>query len=166
MGLEPPYFIDGGHALDLFMKHLENDAPALTHKAGLNEAQVAVAEIVIEEMLDAATRAYRHRYMRLHASFGSIESRKNGDKGKNRLDAHDWQCIKETGIERPEDKPVAASQRMGAEIGKSIADRAAGTESQLASAVDRLAAGQEATNKILAILLEDREQKQPDSAAS
>ena len=143
-GLQSPYVIEGGHALRDFIQHLERKAPELIRAAGLSEETRAAAEATLNEMLQAANDAYQHRYARLTTSFGSIESRKNSGQGKKQLDRHDWQCIAETGIERPEDKPVAASQRMGTAMGEAIAERSAQNENQLADAVRAIADSQRA----------------------
>jgi hypothetical protein len=135
-GLEPPYVRDG-HALALFIEYLERSAPPLVRGEFTGE-MLEVAESCVNEMLQAANDAFIHRYSRLHASFGSMETRKNNGQGKNKLDGHDWQCIAETGIEKPEDKPVLASQKMGEAIGDQIAERSAHSEGQLAEAVREL----------------------------
>jgi hypothetical protein len=151
LGLEAPYVIDGGHGLALFIRHLEQDAPRLIREARFRNDVLEAAEGALAEILQAASEAFQHRYARLHASFGSLESRQNGGTGKNRLDRHDWQCITETGIERPEDKPVAASQRMGTAMGQAIAERSAHSEGQLAEAVKMLAEGQRAMQEEAAL---------------
>lgn len=162
-GLEAPYVIEGGHGLALFIRHLEKSAPSLIRKAGFSEETLTAAETTLTEMLQAANEAYRHRYTRLHTSFGSMESRQNSGEGKQQLDPHDWECIAETGIERPEDKPVVASQRMGTAMGEAIAETNAHTQGQLADAVTALGAGQIAMqeqiaqqNQLIIQLLQER----------
>lgn len=162
IGLEAPY-VKKGNALDIFIQHLERNAPSLILEAGLSIEQIEVAEAFLAEMQNAATMAFNHRASRLSVSFGLIEQRKNSGIGKNKLDRHDNECIAETGIDRPENLPVIASQQMGAAIGQEIAESNDRTSTQLAQAVEQLAAGQASTSEVLAVigkavasLLEDR----------
>jgi hypothetical protein len=134
-GVEAP-FIQEGHALQLFIDHLEKIAPQLILQAKFDEQAYGVAETALREILQGANEAYQFRYGRLHTSFGSMMSQRTSGKGKRKLDPHDWECLQETGIKREED-----------------------SENQLAAAVDRLAQGQQQTNKILEILLKEREER-------
>jgi hypothetical protein len=161
MGLEIPYVIEG-HALAEFIQHLERMEFALA-KLALKPSVYEVAEATRKEMLQAANDAFQYRSARLNGSFGSIESRQNSGVGKKQLDKHDWQCIAETGIQRPEDKPVAASQKMGAAMGEAIAKTNEESQSQLAQAVTMIAEGQQNLQQQLALqsqaileLLQDR----------
>jgi len=164
-GLNFPY-VKEGHALAMFIKHLDEQAAGLIDAAGFDAKTREIAKTALREMRQAAGEAHRYRYNRLNISFGSKESRESTGVGKPYLDEHDHQCMAETGIDRPEDKPVVASQKMGEEIGNAIADRQAESESQLASAVTALAENQRLTmeqaaedRKLILALIQQNAQK-------
>jgi hypothetical protein len=166
IGLEAPY-VREGHALALFVEHLERNAPSLIAEAGFSDEVLLVAESVLAEILEAANEAFQHRSTRLYASFGSMETRKTEGKGKSKLDRHDMQCIAETGIQSDADKRLSVATAQGEALGEKISERSVQSEGKLAEAVSRLAEGQATTNRALAqmgnalaVLLEERAAKQ------
>jgi hypothetical protein len=151
IGLEAPY-VRQGHALALFIQHLERNTPNMILEAGLSLEQIDVAEACLAEILEAANNVMFQRSSALGTSFGSIEARKNSGKGKNKLSKHDTECMAETGIDRPENLPVRASQELGVAMAQEMSESNDRTASQLAQAVEKIAAGQASTNEVLAIL--------------
>jgi hypothetical protein len=153
-GIRPPYRAEG-HALAEFIRYFEEDAHGVVDAdTTLTDGQREVAHEVVDEVLEGARNAFQHRYSRLSNSFGLMEERQTSGTGKKKLDPHDEECLAETGIVQSRDKPVEASQKMGAEIGKQIAEGQAEHSGQLAGAVERLAEAQSATQSTLAQIAE------------
>lgn len=147
--IKPPYRAEG-HALAEFVRHLEEGAHDLADEAvELTEEQRVVAHEMIEEVLSGARGAYEHRYARLNNTFGLMEERRNTGQGKKKFDPHDFQCMAETGIVPPEEKPVEASQKMGEAVGEKIVEGANKSSAELARAVEKLAEGQAAAQAVL-----------------
>lgn len=156
-----------GHALTAFIRHLSKEAPKLILAAGLDDDAFTAAESLRVDVLQAAEEALARRVAALGVSFGSIEQRRNSGMGKSKLSPHDEECLAETGMEKPQDAPALASQKMGAEVGKQIAQGAAASSDKLAAAVESLAQGQQVLmtalqqqGAALAALLQDRQPKQ------
>lgn len=140
---EVPFpYVKEGHPLARFISHLEQRESELAQMR-LGPDLYEVVEATRVAMLHAAQEVFQHRYSRLQSSFGSMQSRQNTGIGKMKLDAHDEQCLAETGIRRPEEKPVEASQRFGAAMGEKIAEANLQSQNSLAQAVSLLAEGQQ-----------------------
>jgi hypothetical protein len=150
-GIEKPYKTEG-HALAEFILHLEREAGGLVdaEENGLNAEQRELAHAMIDEVLRGAYDAHAHRAARLGATFGSMQERQNTGTGKKRLDQHDEECLAETGIVPPAEKPVEASQKMGEAVGQQFAESANKSTERLAETVEKIAEAQAETQKIVA----------------